>query len=314
MRVSQPTIGIVVPTHNRRPLLEAAIQSALVQVDAAFEVVVVDDGSTDDTEDYLNSVGDERLKVVRHPQPKERSAARNAGMSATEAPWLMFVDDDELFAPGGLRALSLAALTSPPDCVAIAGRLGFFADAQQPRLERWIRRPWTGPVLADCVLDPFLGPNRALLRRAEVEAVGGWSIDYPPFEDYLMALRLAARGRATLIPDAVVLRRIHSGQSDLSEAERMHEEILELLSQELAPEQADVVQRRRRALKELFGIHAEPSMPAPARLAAAWRVLRDDPSIVGTPLSRNTVGRMTARVLLSSLIPRRLRRAARRSA
>jgi glycosyltransferase involved in cell wall biosynthesis len=99
-----PDVSVVIPTRNRSELLRAAaLPSALGQEDVRVEVIVVDDGSTDATATAVRAVGDPRLRVLRHDAPRGVGAARNTGIDAASAPWLAFLDDDDLWSPQKLR-------------------------------------------------------------------------------------------------------------------------------------------------------------------------------------------------------------------
>ena len=110
---STPAVSVVVPTRNRRLLLERALASALGQQGVDVEVVVVDEGSTDATADFLAALDDPRVTVVRHDVPQGVARARNAGLERAGAPWVGFLDDDDIWSPDKLAA-QLEALESHP--------------------------------------------------------------------------------------------------------------------------------------------------------------------------------------------------------
>lgn len=300
-------VGVVIPTHNRREYVLQAARSVLAQRAVDVELVVVDDGSTDGTTDALAALDDRRVTVLRHDVPQERSAARNAGMARTKAPWVLFLDDDDLLAPDGLGLAATAAAQVPPECVGIVGGAALFGEGA-PERERWLKRSWLGDVLADCVLDPYLGPNRALLRRSAVQDLGAWARDLPPFEDRLLALQLAAMGPAQLIPSMLTLRRRHSGQSDLTAADAVVREIQHRVGTAVTFDQRVRIERRQQALSLIFDAHRARGSSRAERAHAAVRALRADPSAFSTPLSRLTIGTMVTRLLLGSFKPPRARR------
>src|SRR4051794_9306561 len=99
-----PGVTVVIPTFNRWRVLSArALPSALAQEDVDLEVVVVVDGSTDETASGLESLEDERVRVVRHARPLGLHRARNAGIAAARGEWVAFLDDDDVWAPWKLR-------------------------------------------------------------------------------------------------------------------------------------------------------------------------------------------------------------------
>src|SRR4029453_7953121 len=95
-------VSVVVPTRNRSALLARTLQSVLRQQDVEFEVIVVDEASTDETPAVLSALGNQRVRVIRHDSPRGLSAARNNGAAGASGEWLAFIDDDDLWAPDRL--------------------------------------------------------------------------------------------------------------------------------------------------------------------------------------------------------------------
>jgi glycosyltransferase involved in cell wall biosynthesis len=104
-------VTVVIPTHNRRRLVAQAVHSILHQEGVSFELVVVNDGSTDGTGPWLDRLAatDPRIKIVHHGRPRFISSARNAGIVRASGRWVAFCDDDDLWAPDKLSS-QLAAL------------------------------------------------------------------------------------------------------------------------------------------------------------------------------------------------------------
>src|SRR5918993_498800 len=93
------SVSVVVPTRNRSRLLASTLRSVLVQRGVELEVIVVDEGSTDNTPEMLAALDDPRVRVLRHDVPRGLSAARNRGADEARGEWVAFVDDDDLWAP-----------------------------------------------------------------------------------------------------------------------------------------------------------------------------------------------------------------------
>ncbi|MCX7595406.1 MAG: glycosyltransferase, partial [Fischerella sp.] len=93
--MANPLLSIIIPTHNRPHLVGRAVKSALEQTVEDFEVIVVDDGSTQPPE--LPS--DRRLRLLRHEQSRGGAAARNTGTEAACGRWVTYLDDDDLLLP-----------------------------------------------------------------------------------------------------------------------------------------------------------------------------------------------------------------------
>jgi glycosyltransferase involved in cell wall biosynthesis len=100
-----PEVSIIIPTRNRWRLLSThALPSALNQVDVDIEILVVDDGSVDETPVRLSRITDPRLRVLPNTASPGVAGARNTGIAAARGAWVAFLDDDDLWAPGKLRA------------------------------------------------------------------------------------------------------------------------------------------------------------------------------------------------------------------
>lgn len=119
MPAAPPSISVLITTHNGGALLDAAIASILTQEAADFELVVVDDASTDDTPQRLTALADPRLRVLRNDRNLGVVGARNRGFAACRGAVLATLDHDDLAAPGRLAA-QYAAMTAEPALVAVA--------------------------------------------------------------------------------------------------------------------------------------------------------------------------------------------------
>ena len=118
-------ISIIVSTRDRSPLLRSTLRCARAQTWLDKEVIVVDEGSSDDTQSVLATEFPE-VKVVRHDVARGPAAARNAGVAAAAGDWLFFWDDDDLMHPRHLEDLLGAALEAPPRSL-VTGRQRDFA-------------------------------------------------------------------------------------------------------------------------------------------------------------------------------------------
>jgi glycosyltransferase involved in cell wall biosynthesis len=98
-----PSISVVLPVHNRADVLPRAIQSVLDQLLKNFELIVVDDGSTDDSVAVAKSFDDKRITIVELGQNRGGNAARNAGVRAAKAPLIAFLDSDDTYLPEKLE-------------------------------------------------------------------------------------------------------------------------------------------------------------------------------------------------------------------
>lgn len=114
-----PRVSVIIPTYNRAALLREAIQSVLDQTFADFEIIVVDDGSRDETVSVVAGMGDSRVRYV-YQVNAGRAAARNHGLSLAQGEFVAFLDDDDMFLPNKLTD-QVAELERRPDCGLVVG-------------------------------------------------------------------------------------------------------------------------------------------------------------------------------------------------
>jgi len=92
---NNPYVNVIIPTYNRANLIGRAIQSVLNQSYQDFEIIIVDDGSTDNTKEVVRSINDERIKYIQHKENKGAAAARNTGITAARSEYIAFQDSDD---------------------------------------------------------------------------------------------------------------------------------------------------------------------------------------------------------------------------
>ena len=207
-RDSAIRVSVIIPTYNRVPYLGDAIRSVLAQGMDDVEIIVVDDGSTDDTEELVRGFGAGviYLPVAHRGQP---AATRNRGLQAARGDFIALLDSDDLLLPGKL-AVQCPALAAHPDAAFVYSNGYFFTDdpaAPTGRVLDGLPTP-SGDGFADLLRGNFLFPAVTLIRRSCLDAVGGFDEALPLVEDYDLWLRLAARFPIYYVPaDAAAIRR-----------------------------------------------------------------------------------------------------------
>jgi glycosyltransferase involved in cell wall biosynthesis len=184
--VSKPRISVVIPTYERAQLVCEAIRSVLRQTFTDFELVVVDDGSTDRTADAVASFRDDRIRFVPLAHGG-RCRARNAGAAVATGEALVFLDSDDRADPNWLRSLT-GALTHPVALVCCGARFR----AEPPRQQRspeQVSMPYPlGPLYGNRV-GLFLAGTFAVRRQA-FQAVGGYDPRLAYAENSELGIRL----------------------------------------------------------------------------------------------------------------------------
>ena len=189
-----PRVSVVLPTYNHAHFLPQAVASVLAQTFADFELIIVNDGSTDGTRDYLATITDSRVRVV-HQENQRLPRALNNGFQAARGELLTWTSADNYCAPVFLEAL-VAALDAHPDASLAIGAFAFVDAANRIR---GVHR------VADLSLPAFLSINPGvaafLYRRHCLETVGPYEPELNGAEDWDMWLRIVERHPAVAVPE-----------------------------------------------------------------------------------------------------------------
>jgi len=245
-RTRPVTVSVVIPTHDRGRVVVEAIESALAQTYPQTEVIVVDDGSTDDTAERVGRLRDARVRYLRRPHAGV-SAARNAGIAAATGDLVAFLDSDDLWKPDKVEA-EIAALARYPS----AG--GVFSDLEKvdgatfvPSFMRRTRvfsrllaeRAYREGLLLSaralylCLLQEVPIKTPALtVRRSALERAGGFNEAWTSSEDWEFLLRFARRESLVYVDRPLAVIRISADSLHRRDQERGELMMLRLLASE----------------------------------------------------------------------------------
>jgi glycosyltransferase involved in cell wall biosynthesis len=206
-------ISVVIPTWNRSQLLRLALRSVLWQRDVELEVIVVDDGSTDDTSEVVGALGEPRIRLIRQNDPGGVSSARNQGADEATGEWLAFLDDDDVWAPDKLtRQLSAAQADGRAwvytGWVTIDERLQVMAGRAPPSPEEVAKLLYQRNAIPT-------GGSNVMVHREAFELAGGFDTELTNGEDWELWIRLAAQGPPACVSDPLMAYRIHPGMASL---------------------------------------------------------------------------------------------------
>jgi glycosyltransferase involved in cell wall biosynthesis len=206
-----PKVTVVIAAYNAETFLQETLDSVFKQCLREIEVVVVDDGSTDRTPQILRSLSDPRLTVLRQ-QNGGVSAARNAGLAVASAPYVFFLDADDILAPDALRRM-VAALDEQPERVAcFAHHVRIAPDGAE--LSDRDDLPWKifpgEDTLRHLIAKNFIVCGAICIRTEAARSVRGFSPALKWGEDWEFWCRLAVLGDFVALPgDVVLLYRQH---------------------------------------------------------------------------------------------------------
>ncbi len=201
------TVAIVITTFNDARFLPDALTSAFAQDRPPDEVIVVDDGSTENPADIVSQFPGARL--IRQ-ENKGQSVARNTGLLATSVDFVAFLDADDVLLPGALSA-GLACMAGHPDAAFVYGSYVFSDETLRPFGHVGWFRPCGGDAFATILLANTIGMHATVLYRREIlEKIGGFDPSLRKIEDYDVFLRIARDHAVASYPEVVALYRRHA--------------------------------------------------------------------------------------------------------
>jgi glycosyltransferase involved in cell wall biosynthesis len=222
-----PRVSVVIPAHNAERYIGAAVRSALDPPAPDVEVLVVDDGSTDQTATVVRAIGDARITVISIDASGGPSRPRNVGIERARAPYVSFLDSDDLLKPGKLAA-SVAALDRHPSAgfafndyekmdedgnvfeTSFSYAYPVFRGLKaEPATDRWRLIP-QAELARGLIYENFIGTSGVVVRRDLAKALGGFDETIAFAEDLDFWFRLAHCGGALYCADVGHSYRVHA--------------------------------------------------------------------------------------------------------
>jgi hypothetical protein len=202
-------------------MLRRALRSVLAQRSIDLEVVVIDDGSIDDTEQAVRSLRDVRVHVLRHETARGVAAARNAGAAAARGRWIALLDDDDLWAPDKLVRQVDAAREHDARWV----YAGAVEVDEEGRLLGGRRPPSPAALVRQLARRNVMpaGSSNVMVDAETFRSVGGFDPALRHLADWDLWLRLARQGDPACVPEPLVAYRQHSAQATLDTTGMMAE-------------------------------------------------------------------------------------------
>ncbi|NEU07705.1 glycosyltransferase [Flavihumibacter sp. R14] len=214
MLAETPTVSIVIPSYNRSELLLEAIASVVGQTYPHWELIIVDDGSTDGTADAVARLSDQRIKVIRQPHTGHIGIIRNEGIRQSTGSWVAFLDSDDIWVPEKLD-LQLAELEKGKQRW-IYGGFELMDEKRNSIPFKWgLFRPLSGDIAEAVIcMDTGVSISSVLIQRELLEEVGMFNVDPTLLYrgDLELIMRIAVAADAAVVPCTVVKIREHRGR------------------------------------------------------------------------------------------------------
>ena len=229
--MSSPQISVIIPAKDAERFIESCLRSVLAQDDVTFEVVVVDDGSSDATVDVASGVEPRSIRVIDGPG-RGPGPARNRGVADSVAPLISFIDADDEMMPGRL-AWQVDFLERRPDLAAVFGRQELVVEVDETTAAPVLRpdRQFHDPGGLSVISGMF--------RRSAFEQLGGFDESYFVSEDLDLVFRMREAGLEMAFEDRMVVRRrIHGENLTLTSGPDIRAELLRSISERVASRRA----------------------------------------------------------------------------
>jgi len=228
---ADPAVSIVMPTHNRADYIGVAVDSVLGQTYTDWELVIVDDGSTDDTRTVVAQylAHDPRIRYVRQDENRGIALSRNHGVAVSRGRYIAMLDSDDAWASPEKLALQVAALDADPH-LGIVGTWRVFINAQGARTGARLSHPTDdASIRATQLHRNCFAQSSVLFRRDAFERAGRYDPNLVVAEDHDLWLRIGRTHRFANLPRYDLLYRKHPGSIILTRRVTVARAALEVL-------------------------------------------------------------------------------------
>ncbi|MBN1870656.1 MAG: glycosyltransferase family 2 protein, partial [Candidatus Omnitrophica bacterium] len=205
-------ISVIIAAYNNASYLKEAINSVLNQTYKDFEVIVVDDGSTDNTRALVESMQSVHPGMIQYiyQQNQGPAPARNAGIRAAQGKYIAFLDADDIWLPDKLARQMECFQRDPETGFVYCDNI--FVDENNSAIDNYVRkiRLVEGDILLELFKDFFIITSGVILKKECVEKIGLFNEKLLVGEDYEYFLRLAGRYKAGVVKEKLFRRRVHA--------------------------------------------------------------------------------------------------------
>jgi glycosyltransferase involved in cell wall biosynthesis len=205
-----PKVTVFIPVYNRERYIGAAIDSILAQNFPNYELLLIDDGSTDCSLEIMRSYPDPRIRVVCNERNHGQPRTRNRGIQLARGEYTAMLDSDDFAHPNRLEK-QVAFLDRHPDYAEV-GSWDRAIDTQGRLLKKVRRQPASPEDIHAQLLFRCCLSNRSIMARTTILRAYGYRNDYPRCQDYELHVRLAKKYKLGNLPEVLVFGRVHPGQ------------------------------------------------------------------------------------------------------
>jgi glycosyltransferase involved in cell wall biosynthesis len=207
---NMPKISIIIPTYNRAGFIGETIKSVLFQDFADFEIIISDDGSTDDTEKKVAAFADERIRYFTKEHEGKPSRTRNYGIKQAKGQYISFLDSDDLLEKNALSVLAAEMDKDEAAGLVYGDFVSFGPGSEKHKFTGYSRMKKSGYVFADLLMGNFIYNIGILIRKKILDNIGLFDEDPQLItEDYQLFLRIARKCKIIHVPQVIARYRFH---------------------------------------------------------------------------------------------------------
>lgn len=224
---SSPLVSVITPTFNRADYLPFAIESVLSQSVHDFELIVIDDGSTDGTAELMNRyLSDSRIRYLQQ-ENQGQSVARNRGIAEARGQYICFLDSDNAWVKSKIETSLKAFEDNPAADIVYGDYIVIDGEGAEQGVNRMAR--YSGRITPQLLRDNFVSMNTTMTRKRCFDEMGGFDNADRLAEDYGLWLRFSTRYQFLYVPEVLGYYRVMENQisSDKDSRFRANEQLLE---------------------------------------------------------------------------------------
>lgn len=203
---TQPFVSVIIPTFNRLELLKETVASVRDQTFRDYEIIVINDGCTDGTPEWLDA-----QKDLKHLDRKNSgiAASRNNGAAAARGQWFAFLDHDDLWAPDKLEIQAEFVKENPEVALVAARHVRLGRKHRQYRKRKWIK----GDLFVKAFSESFIHTSSVMIRKDVFHAIGGFPTEYRFADEFDVWLKIAATYPIAYVDDPLVFIRFYEANT-----------------------------------------------------------------------------------------------------
>lgn len=290
-----PTISVIIPAYNAEQTILETIKSVRQQTFSDFEIIIINDGSTDQTLKLLQNVEDNRLKIFSY-ENGGLSVARNRGITHATGEYIAFLDADDLWTPDKLE-LQLKALQQHSEA-GVAYSWTYFMNEQGTSSYLGVSMFFEGDVQANLLVNNFIASgSNPLIRRQAIESVGDFDPDCAGCADWDYWLRLSAKWHFVVVSKHQIFYRQSSGSMSSTKVKHMEDDGLRVIEKTFQTVPAELIFLKNQSLAWFYQYCAQQYLKQDVSNTSAllqaeqklWTAIRLYPQILLEDYAQNLI-------------------------